>query len=355
MRKLKITFVLPGDHRSGGVRVTMLMANELLRRGIKVRIACPEDDVTVWKRAARLVQGLARPTQHVGWLHEFKGKVEGTRDLGELDYSPGEVVIAVGTYVVGRVRALAAPEVIKVRFNHGMPSVLSAENLAAWQGSMRTITVSNTLVPKLEELSGERVFAVIPNGIDTTQYFADDTVERLGIGAVFNPHPNKDSGLLIDVLRETHLRMPDVPQVVFSTEKRPPGLEHVEFVRYPPVDEARRLYSRSKAWLLTSRTEGLPGVALEAMACGAVMVSSDNDGSLEIIRDGENGLIVQQADFEAYLQALERVIGDEELRRRLSFGAMETAANFSWRRAADRMVAFLDSLQPASEAEPSNR
>ena len=348
-REMKITFVLPGDHRSGGVRVTMLMANELLRRGIKVRIACPEDDVTIWKRAARRVKGLARPTQHVGWLHEFKGEVEAARNLGELDYSPGEVVIAVGTYVVGRVRALAAPEVIKVRFNHGMPSVLSAENLSAWQGRMRTITVSNTLVPKLEELSGERVLAVIPNGIDTTQYFADDTVGRLGIGAVYNPHPNKDSGLLIDVLREAHRRIPDVPQVVFSTEKRPRGLEHVEFIRYPPVEEARKLYSRSKAWLMTSRTEGLPGVALEAMACGAVMVSSDNDGSLEIIRDGINGLIVPQADKEGYLTAMESVIRNEDLRASLSREAMATAADFSWERAADRMVAFLEALKPESE------
>lgn len=353
MRKLKITFVLPGDHRSGGVRVTMLMANELLRRGIQVRIACLEEDAPVWKRAARRVKGLARATQYVGWLHEFKGEVEAARDLGELDYSPGEVVIAVGTYVVGRVRALAAPDVIKVRFNHGMPSVLSAENLAAWQGRMRTITVSNTLVPKLEELSGERVLAVIPNGIDTTQYFADDTVGRLGIGAVFNPHPNKDSGLLIEVLREAHLRMPEVPQVVFSTERRPPGLEHVEFVRYPPVDEARRLYSRSKAWLMTSRTEGLPGVALEAMACGVVMVSSDNDGSLEIIRDGINGLIVPQAEKAGYLTAMESVIRNENLRARLSREAMATAAEFSWERAADRMVTFLDTLQP--EPQASNR
>ena len=79
------------------------------------------------------------------------------------------------------------------------------------------------------------------------------------------------------------------------------------------------------------------------------MVSSDNDGSLEIIRDGENGLIVQQADFEAYLRALARVIGDEELRRRLSLKAMETAANFSWERAADRMVEFLGSLKSKPE------
>jgi glycosyltransferase involved in cell wall biosynthesis len=349
MSKLKITFVLPGDHRSGGVRVTMLMANELLRRGLKVRIACLEDHVPIWKRMARRMRRLGRDQQHVGWLHEYDGKVEPVRNLKDLNYSQGEVVIAVGTYVVGRVRALTAPEVIKVRFNHGMPSVLSAENLAAWQGSMPTITVSHTLIPKLEELSGEKVLAVIPNGIDLSQYYADSSVKRLGIGAVFNPHPNKDSGLMIKVLREAHARMPEVPQVVFSTEKRPPGLEHVEFVRYPSVEEARRLYSRSKAWLMTSRTEGLPGVALEAMACGAVMVSSDNDGSLEIIQDGENGLIVPQADQEAYLAAFARVCGDEDLRQRLSVGAIKTAADFSWQRAADRMMAFLGSLKPMPE------
>ena len=49
-----VTFVLPGDGRSGGVRVTVLMANLLLGRGYRIRIACPRKRPSLKSRLARL-------------------------------------------------------------------------------------------------------------------------------------------------------------------------------------------------------------------------------------------------------------------------------------------------------------
>jgi len=146
-----------------------------------------------------------------------------------------------------------------------------------------------------------------------------------------------------------------VPQRVFSTEARPEGLEHVEFTRLPSVAAAREIYNRSKVWLLTSRTEGLPGVVLEAMSCGCVVVSTDNEGSLEILRDGENGVIIPRDDIPAQVEAVGRVLADEALRQALADGARETAREFTWQRAADRMEAFLRDLpgMARAEADPS--
>jgi glycosyltransferase involved in cell wall biosynthesis len=286
---------------------------------------------------------MVRPEGNDGWLRQFRGPVVTYRILDELEYTEDEVVIAVGTYMVADVREMRKP-VVKVRFNHGFPAKPDAVQEAAWHGRMPTITVSNTLVPRLQEQTEGSVWGVVPNGIDPEEYFADPSIVRDGIGALYNPHPNKAPENLLAVLQECGRRWPEVPQRVFGTEARPAGLEHVEYTRLPSVDAARLIYNRSKVWILTSRTEGLPGVVLEAMACGCVVVSTDNEGSLEILRDGENGLLVPCDDVPAQVAAVGRVLADEALRRRLCEGARTTIHGFTWERAADRMEEFLRDL-----------
>lgn len=344
-----VTFVIPGDHRSGGVRVTVLMANLLIERGRVVRIVMPKPRNGLLVR----LRGIARWVRSgrstaVGWLHEFRGALESYVNLDELAYASDEVVIAVGTYMVADVRAMKKP-VIKVRYNHGFPAKPDALQEAAWRGEMTTITVSNTLVPRLQEQTGGSVWGVVPNGINPKEYFVEPAVSRKGIGAIYNPHPNKAPEDLIAVLREAHVRWPDTPQYVFSTETCPKGLGHAEYTRFPSVDRARKIYNQCRVWLLTSRTEGLPGVVLEAMACGCVVITSDNDGSLEIVRHDRDALVVPRGDREAFLEQMERALLDDPLRDRLATRATARAADFTWSRAADRMEAFLADIAAAVE------
>jgi len=342
--KPKLTFVLPGDYRSGGVRVTVLMGNELIRRGYDVRVVCVSPERS-YKRLIKWVVrercGLSK--KNTGWLHEFSGPIETSSEINNLEFKKGEIVFAVGTYVVKSLRALKQ-DVVKVRYNHGMPSNKSPENIAAWKGALPTITVSNTIVPLLEEESGDKVRAVVPNGIDLKQYFYDSEITATGIGAVYNPHPNKDPDLMLKVLQKAHEKWPDVPQHIFSTEPQPEALSHANYKRYPSIDEARAIYNKAKAWIVTSRTEGLPGVVLESMACGTPVISSDNDGSLEIIENDTNGLVVPQSDLDAYLEQIEKLLEDDQEYERLSRGALNRAAEFSWERAADKMESFLRTL-----------
>ena len=344
---MNVTFALPGDYRSGGVRVTVIMANALLEKGIEARIACPKPSHSLGTIAKGLRDKLTgRGGKNAGWLHQFKGRLQYYRQLDDLDYAPEEIVIAVGTYMVKDLRRMTKP-VRKVRFNHGMPTNPKPIDLEAWKGSFPTITVSHTLIPKLEAESGEKVLAVVPNGIDRSEYYPRADVLRDGIGAVYNPHQNKDPKLMLQLLQTAHQRWPHIPQYVFSTEPCPPELAHTRYTRYPPVDEAARIYSRAKVWLMTSKTEGLPGVALEAMSCGCVMVSSDNDGSLEIIRHNQNGLIARQPNLEEYLAHIEAVFADDALFDRLSAGAIDLANAMTWPKAADKMIHFLTQTLPA--------
>jgi glycosyltransferase involved in cell wall biosynthesis len=350
MNKPAVTFLLPGDNRSGGVRVTAVMGNLLLERGYVVRIAHPD----LWRRLWSDPRSMLPPSliQNRGWLHIFKGQIIPYSDINRIRFTPGEIVIAVGTYMIADLHNLRAPHIFKVRYNHGFPSQMTPAYRAAWSLPFPTITVSPTLVPQLEWLSGQKVQAVIPNGIDPTQYFPVPGVTRDAIGTIFSLHPNKAPEDIVRLMQRARELMPDVPRVVFGMDKRPDEMADCHYERAPSIAHVRTLYSRAMVWLLASHTEGLPGPVLEAMACGAAVVSTDNDGSRAVIHDGENGFIVPKGDVTAFMNRIERLRTDSVLRARLVRGGSVTVAQFTWQSAADRMDAFLKTLvaQPARVA-----
>lgn len=347
MKKAAVTFVLPGDNRSGGVRVTVIMGNFLLDRGYRVRIVYPKSKLFSFANLKMQISSIKQcyfREYVIGWFHAFTGRIEAYRDINELDFQHGEIVIAVGTYMIPEICKLRTPNVIKVRYNHGFPAQMTEEYRAAWSLPMPTITVSNILVPELERLSGEKIGAVIPNGIDTSQYFLISTVKRDSIGTIFSVHPNKAPQDIIRLMNRVGEVFPNINRLVFSTESKPQGLDNFLYERYPNIDRVREIYSQSLIWLLASHNEGLPGPVLEAMACGAVVISTDNDGSLEVIQDGINGLIVPKGDIEGFIGAIEKVFADDALREKLVQGGFDTVKKFSWTAAVDRMENFLDGI-----------
>jgi len=78
--------------------------------------------------------------------------------------------------------------------------------------------------------------------------------------------------------------------------------------------------------------EGFPLGILEAMACGLPAVTAATPGPLQYVEDEVNGLIAPAADSEGLAAALERLIGEPSLHRRLRVAAYRTAQRYSWQR-----------------------
>jgi glycosyltransferase involved in cell wall biosynthesis len=77
------------------------------------------------------------------------------------------------------------------------------------------------------------------------------------------------------------------------------------------------LLARADVFVLSSRSEGFPVSVLEAMAAGLPVVATDVGGVGEAVEDEETGILVPAADSEALARALERLVVDAGLRRRL--------------------------------------
>ncbi len=100
----------------------------------------------------------------------------------------------------------------------------------------------------------------------------------------------------------------------------------VRFAGGLPRDEVLRLFHAADAALLTSAWENFPHAVVEALAAGTPVIATAVGGVPEVLRDGVNGLLVPAGDPAAVAAAIERLLGDEQLRVRLRASAAASVA-----------------------------
>jgi spore coat protein SA len=104
-------------------------------------------------------------------------------------------------------------------------------------------------------------------------------------------------------------------------------------------------YSAADALVLPSIYDSFPKVVLEAMACKTPVIASAMGGVLEIIKNGETGILVEPANPGKMAEAIVALISDPALKRRLSSNAKKVVdRHFTWRHNAEQTLMFYRSL-----------
>jgi glycosyltransferase involved in cell wall biosynthesis len=113
-----------------------------------------------------------------------------------------------------------------------------------------------------------------------------------------------------------------------------------EFHANLPQPALASLYGGVDVYLCPSWDEGLGMPSMEAMACGAALVTYDNGGCRDYARDGETALVARRRDVDELAARLGDVLADAALRAKLAAaGRSFVATAFDWDRAVDRMEA----------------
>lgn len=345
--KIDVTFVIPGRNNSGGVRVTVEMANRLLNRGYITRIIYPEKKEFLKIKLRKIYYALMR-FKNTDWVKYYQGPIEPYTDINNISFRKNEIVIAVGLYSVEDVLKIKTP-VIKVRYNHGFTVGKNDMTNIFWgPQDIHTITVSHTLVDRLEMISKQKVDAVIPNGVNENEYFVEECFGRCGIGMMYSNHPNKAGEDMITLCNEIQNIWPKLKIYMFGVGPKPRHLKNIYYKRYPSIREARKIYNKCIIWISTSREEGLPGPILEAMACGCIVISADNLGATEIIEDSKNGYLVPVGSVNKYIEKIKEVLCDKNIRDRLQKEGLKTVKNYSWEIAVEKMDRYLKQLNNGS-------
>jgi len=115
----------------------------------------------------------------------------------------------------------------------------------------------------------------------------------------------------------------------------------VEFLGSLGREDLRLWLCKSDIFALPSLWEGLPNAMLEAMAAGLPVAATSVGGVPEVVRPGENGILVPVADPSALAKEFARLLDDANLRKRLGENAKITARNFSWINHLDKLEALI--------------
>lgn len=121
----------------------------------------------------------------------------------------------------------------------------------------------------------------------------------------------------------------------------PPLSGHVTFVGFQPIPWP--WIARAEVFVLTSVYEGFGNVLIEAMACGTPVVATRSPGTVEIVEDGVNGLLVDHTP-QAVAEAILRLLDDSELRLRLIRRASEDVRHYAAPAVAERYQLLFDEL-----------
>ena len=105
--------------------------------------------------------------------------------------------------------------------------------------------------------------------------------------------------------------------------------ERVRFLGAQPRERIVELFRAADATILSSSWENFPHTVVEALAVGTPVLAMEAGGVSEVVRDGENGLLVPAGDTAALRDAVRRYFGDEDLRERLRGAATGSVARYA--------------------------
>ena len=211
---------------------------------------------------------------------------------------------------------------------------------------------SPDLQDQAEQISGRAVH-LIEYGVETTLFHpgpaaeSKDAAQNRSVFAVGRLVHKKGFLYLLDAFAKMHpyygdsiLTIAGSGPLLEQLQDRAQSLGLAKYVKFPGELDRKQLpeyFRRATFTAVPSITDeygnrdGLPNVVLEAMSSGSAVVASNIPGIQNVIRDGEEGLIVPEANADALAAAMHRLMKEPELRETLGRNARKkTVEQFSW-------------------------
>jgi glycogen(starch) synthase len=114
--------------------------------------------------------------------------------------------------------------------------------------------------------------------------------------------------------------------------------DRLHFVGFFAHDQLPAVFAHADLLVLPSLYEELGTVLLEAMQAALPIVASRTGGIPDVIEDGVNGILVPPGEPEELAHAINRLLADRDLARRLSEGAQERVKDYDWEVLAERVL-----------------
>lgn len=141
------------------------------------------------------------------------------------------------------------------------------------------------------------------------------------------------------------------PTEEFAEMKERMHLDNVHFVGFKSKTDLKDYYMAADAFVLMTVSDVWGLVINEAMSLGAPIITTDMCGAgVDLVEDGANGYLVSVGDAEALRDRIERIIRDDNLRRKMAQESIRRIRNYTY---ADSVKAHLAAFRDAKEKKGS--
>lgn len=223
-----------------------------------------------------------------------------------------------------------------------------------WNNSSYIVANSSSLRDLCTKFSSTKDIKILTNGVDTDVFFppknkdyhTKNNVELLYISrltwqkgietliracGILNMRGIKNYNLT--VVGDGHLKSAMLALIdEFKIRDK------VNFLGWKNLEELPKIYRSADVFILPSVMEGMPSVALQAIASGLPIIVSRVEGFEEILEEGFNGFSAAYNNPEEFADAIEKLIKSPELRIKMSQRSITKAKQFSWESIASQYL-----------------
>jgi len=339
LKQKRIAFHIGSLNKGGAERVIANLAEYFRKNGYEVYVITK----FIAKEEYALSDGIHRVVADIT-KEEEKGRVQNLflriKKLRRIikEICPDVLVSFIGKtnlMSIAATRGTGIPTVVSVRSNPareigtGIKKWLTFVLFAMTEGIVLQTTEAKEFFPKCIQKK-----AVILKNSLNPEFIREpyEGVRKKEIVSVGRIDKNKNQRMLIEAFAPLADSYPDWKVVLYgdgderaSLEERVRDLDLADRIQFKGVQvNIPEKIGASSIFALTSKQEGMPNALIEAMVLGLASISTDCPcgGPRDLIKSGENGILIPVNDVDALKDSLEQLMKGEELRKSISQNAL---------------------------------
>lgn len=365
---MRITFVIPNDNLSGGIKVVAIYAAALRERGHEVLVVGNQLPSQPMSRLDRVMLRFGRIVDVPAAGSHFEGSgvafrlYPPARRLKASDFPDADVVIATWWTTAEVVLSLPPAKGRKVYLVQGHdvhPSQPLDRVRATLRSRMQKVVVSEWLRHLMSSLYGDASAILVPNGVDCSWFRSASSrtrAERPTVGFVYSSHPVKGCDVALRAIAIARQTYPEMVVHAFGRHPIAGDTEAQRLIRYayrPSQRDIVDTYAACDVWLFPSRAEGFGLPLLEAAACGTPLVATPAGAAPEIIAAGA-GLLAEMDNPESMSEGILQILGmSVDAWSKMSSRCIEVAQAHDWASSVVRLESVLSGSIEAEHGQMS--
>ncbi len=224
-----------------------------------------------------------------------------------------------------------------------------------WKNASVMVSPSQGLRERARRFLPTAEIQVIPNGVDLEKFHPavsppdSGHIKLLTVGRL---SASKRIELLIEVMEILHGKMPNLRLTIAGGGGLGESLKNrvhqkqisevIQFRGRVANEEMPELYRQHDLYVSATFQEGMSNAFLEAMASGLPIITTECEGTEELIDN--NGIIIRPPTKEAFAEAIGKLVQDKRTMVKMSAAACQRAETFTWKAAAAQYLQSYNSL-----------